>query len=141
MHIRQFQMEDFEDVTVLWKSAGLHLNRSDTRRGLQRKLERDADLFLVAIHEDEIIGVVMGAYDGRRGWINHLAVAEAYRKQGIGGRLLQELEQRLMTKGCDKVNLLIEPANAQVQYFYQQLGYQPRELLYMQKWLIVDDPS
>ncbi len=48
---------------------------------------------------------------------------------------MQELEHRLQEKGCAKVNLLIEPANASVQAFYQRLGYQRDELIFMEKWL------
>ena len=36
---------------------------------------------------------------------------------------MAELERRLVAKGCDKVNLLIEPTNAGVQGFYEMLGY------------------
>ena len=77
----------------------------------------------------------MGAYDGRRGWVNHLAVSTQYKGQGIGTRLLVEMERRLQEKGCVKVNLLIKPTNATVQDFYQRLGYQRDELIFMEKWL------
>jgi ribosomal protein S18 acetylase RimI-like enzyme len=135
MHLRNFQLEDYDAVAALWREAGLHLNKSDSRAGIARKLERDADVFLVAEDEGTIIGAVMGAYDGRRAWVNHLAVAVAYRGHGLGRRLIEEMERRLRAKGCDKVNLLIEPANADVQEFYQQLGYERRELIFMQKWI------
>jgi ribosomal protein S18 acetylase RimI-like enzyme len=111
------------------------LNKSDSREGIRRKLERDADAFLVAEDEGVIVGAVMGAYDGRRGWANHLAVAATYRGHGLGRRLIEEMELKLKAKGCQKINLLIEPTNASVQEFYQQLGYERRELIYMQKWI------
>ena len=135
MHVRNFQMNDYDEVIALWTQAGLLLSRSDNREGFQRKLERDADLFLVAIDGTAIIGAVMGCYDGRRGWVNHLAVAPQHKGQGLGTHLLQEIEHRLQAKGCDKVNLLITPSNASVQTFYQQLGYQRDELIFMEKWL------
>ncbi|MBV9230012.1 MAG: GNAT family acetyltransferase [Chloroflexi bacterium] len=135
MHLRSFQMEDYEAVAALWREAGLHLSKSDSRAGIARKLERDADVFLVAEDEGTIVGAVMGTYDGRRAWVNHLAVAAACRGHGLGKRLIEEMERRLRAKGCDKVNLLIEPDNAGVQEFYQQLGYEQRQLIFMQKWL------
>ncbi|HTK06998.1 MAG TPA: GNAT family acetyltransferase [Ktedonobacteraceae bacterium] len=135
MQVRNFQIEDYDEVVALWVQAGLELSRSDTRTGLAQKLERDADLFLVAVEENVIVGVVMGTYDGRRGWVNHLAVAVHYKGKGLGTQLMQEMEQRLHEKGCSKVNLLIEPTNAAVQDFYQRLGYQRDELIFMEKWL------
>lgn len=135
VRVRSFCMEDYDDVVALWEGTGLYLNKSDSREGIERKLERDADAFLVAEDEGAIVGAVMGAYDGRRGWVNHLAVAPAYRGHGLGRQLIEEMELKLKAKGCQKINLLIEPTNASVQEFYQQLGYQRRELIYMQKWI------
>jgi ribosomal protein S18 acetylase RimI-like enzyme len=135
MPVRNFQIEDYDAVVALWAQAGLILSLSDSREGIRRKLERDADLFLVAIDGESIVGAVMGCYDGRRGWINHIAVAPNYKGQGLGTQLVQEVERRLREKGCDKVNLLIEPTNAAVQEFYQRLGYQRDELIFMEKWL------
>jgi ribosomal protein S18 acetylase RimI-like enzyme len=129
VQIRSFQLEDYDEVVTLWLQAGLELGQSDDRKGIEHKLTRDADLFLVAVDGGTIIGVVMGTYDGRRGWVNH------HKGQGLGARLMQEMEQRLREKGCEKVNLLIEPANAAVQEFYQRLGYQHDELIFMEKWL------
>ncbi|PZW29390.1 ribosomal protein S18 acetylase RimI-like enzyme [Thermosporothrix hazakensis] len=135
MHIRGFRLQDYDAVVALWKECGLLLSASDTPEGMARKLERDADLFLVVEEEHRLLGVIMGCYDGRRGWINHLAVAPAAQGRGIGSILLQEVEQRLLAKGCDKVNLLIEPENADVQQFYLRAGYQRDELIFMEKWL------
>ena len=42
--------------------------------------------------DGKIIGSVIGGFDGRRGMIYHLAVEEAYRQQGVGAALMDELE-------------------------------------------------
>ena len=135
MIIKEFEFEDFEAVIALWENAGLHLNMSDSRQALKQALERDADLFLVAVEGDGLVGAVLGRYDGRRGWVNHLAVARHYREQGIGRQLMQEVERRLQLKGCARVCLFIEPGNAGIETFYQQFGYDRRELILMEKWM------
>jgi ribosomal protein S18 acetylase RimI-like enzyme len=135
MHLRSFQLEDYDEVVTLWTQAGLRLSPSDSFESIKHKLERDADLFLVAVEGSTIVGVVMGTYDGRKGWINHLAVAQQHRGQYLGTQLMQEVEQRLLQKGCAKINLFILPTNAAVQTFYQHLGYQRDEMIVMQKWL------
>ena len=137
MRLRTFTPQDYDRVVALWTAAGLHLSASDTPAGLTHKLERDPDLFLLVEDEESgtLVGVVMGCYDGRRGWINHLAVADGWRGDGIGRRLVAEVERRLRAKGCEKVNLLIEPANAAIQGFYEHLGYARDDLIFMEKWL------
>ncbi len=128
-------MDDYEQVVALWQAAGLKIGRSESREGLRKKLERDADLFLVAQQDDRIVGTVLGSYDGRRGWINRLAVAPDHRGQGLGSLLVAQVEEGLKARGCGKVNLFIEPTNAQVQGFYERLGYTADELIFMEKWL------
>lgn len=135
MKIRSFQLEDYEEVVSLWAQAGLRLSPSDSREAITHKLERDADLFLVAVEGTAIVGAVMGTYDGRRGWINHLAVASQQQHQKLGTRLMREVEHRLLQKGCAKIQLFILPTNATVQTFYQRLGYQRDEMILMEKWL------
>ena len=67
MHIREFLLSDYDDVAALWKASGLILRPGDEFEGIKLKLERDPDLFLVAEDGREVVGVVMGAWDGRRG--------------------------------------------------------------------------
>lgn len=97
---------------------------------------RDQGLTLVAEDEAGVLaGSVMGSFDGRRGWINRLAVSPEHRGQGIATGLLAEVECRLAAKGCPKVNLLVEPHNAEVVSLYVKLGYRSDELIFMEKFL------
>ncbi len=136
-HIRTFTMDDYDQVVALWHETGLRVGPSDSRAGITQKLERDPDLFLVAQQEqsERIIGAVMGSYDGRRGWVNHLAVDENHQGQRVGAALMQELETRFLACGCVKVNLLVQQANSRVLGFYQRLGFECDDVIFMQKWL------
>jgi ribosomal protein S18 acetylase RimI-like enzyme len=136
MQIREFQMADYETVIDLWRTAGIQLSRCDDQAGIMHKLERDSDLFLVGIENEALVAAVMGAYDGRRGWVYHLAIDPSYQACGFGSAMLTQLEERLRRKGCQKVNLLIESDNAHVQHFYERLNYQHDDLIFMEKWLI-----
>jgi ribosomal protein S18 acetylase RimI-like enzyme len=133
--LRTCTWADHEALTSLWHGCGLHPSRSDTLDGLARKLARDPELFLLAVADDEVIGTVLGSYDGRRGWINRLAVRHDWRGKGLADRLMAEVERRLVALGCDKVNLLVEPENAGVQAYYERLGYATDPLIFMEKWL------
>ena len=119
----------------LWRNGSLHLGPSDTARALERSRQRDPELFLVAEATGRPVGAVLGRYDGRRGWINHLAVDPDARHRGIGTALVRELEERLRRKGCSKVNLHVARSNATVGAFYERLGYRRADLLFLEKWL------
>jgi len=124
--IREFNFPaDYKQVYDLWSSikTGVHISRSDTLQEIKKKIARDPDLFLVAEQENRIIGSVIGGYDGRRGLIYHLAVDAHFRGQGIGSRLMDEVEHRLRVKGCLKSYLLVTEDNLDVKNYYQKRGW------------------
>ena len=135
VRIRAYRPTDYTAVRRLWKAAGLEIGRSDTRAEIERTRRRDPGLFLVAADGRRVVGVVLGRFDGRRGWIHHLAVDPVRRREGVGARLVRELERRLQRAGCPKVNLHVTPANAGVVPFYERLGYRTNEILFLERWL------
>ena len=125
--IREFHYpEDYEAVFKIWETAGngIHIARSDMPGEIEKKLARDPDLFLVAEEEADIVGTVIGGFDGRRGMMYHLAVAPQARNQGIASALVSELETRLARKGCMRMYLLVYPDNQTAIDFYQKRNYQ-----------------
>lgn len=126
VQLREFQFPvDYEQVFRLWQSIerGVHVGRSDTLTEIGKKLRRDPELFLVAEVSGTIIGSVVGGFDGRRGLIYHLAVSAAFRLQGIGSRLMNEVETRLRAKGCLKCYLLVAQDNPEAGQYYEQRGW------------------
>jgi ribosomal protein S18 acetylase RimI-like enzyme len=119
-------MDDYDTVLALWQAAGpgIEVRPSDARPEIAKKLGRDPDLFLVAEDsQGDVMGVIMGAWDGRRGWIHHLAVEESHRNCGIGAILIKAVEEALRAKGCLKVNLLVRRDNEAAMRLYRRLGY------------------
>jgi len=126
VRIREFQYpEDYPAARFLWENAGpgIQLGRSDDPVEIQKKLQRDPDLFLVAEADGKMLGTVVGGFDGRRGMVYHLAVIELFRKQGIGELLMDELERRLKEKGCIRCYLLITVENERAMHFYETRGW------------------
>ncbi len=131
LKIREFRYpEDYPAVYALWQNAGpgIHLRRSDEPDEIARKLERDPDLFLLAELDGEVIGSVLGGFDGRRGMMYHLAVANQFRQHGIASALVDELEQRLRAKGCIRYYLLVTTDNDSAIRFYERRGWERMDL-------------
>lgn len=136
MKIREFRFEqDYEEVCRLWESSGpgIQLSPSDTPDEVRKKLQRDPDLFLVAERDGLIIGTVFGGFDGRRGLAYHLAVVKGERRSGIGRALMEELENRLRSKGCRKYYLLVTKDNEDALAFYNTLGAEVMDLYILGK--------
>lgn len=136
MDIREFDYKkDLQSVLNLWQEGdpGIQLSPSDNPAEIKKKIQRDPDLFLVAVDDARVIGVVMGGFDGRRGMVYHLAVKTAYRGAGIGGALMEELERRLRLKGCLKYYLLVTKDNQSAVSFYESLGCEIMNLFVLGK--------
>ncbi|MDX1601009.1 MAG: GNAT family acetyltransferase [Anaerolineales bacterium] len=131
MNIRTFSFQDdLEEVLDLWRRSGpgVTLSRSDRPAELAKMQERDPELFLVAEQEGELVGTVLGGFDGRRGLVYHLSVLPEHRRSGIGGALMDELECRLREKGCRKAYLLVTKDNLGAVEFYEQIGWEPMDV-------------
>lgn len=127
MQIREFRYpEDYPQVESLWASMakGVNLGRSDTPEEIQKKIAQDPGLFIVAEENGQIIGTVIGGFDGRRGLIYHLAVTTSFRGQGVGSRLMREIESRLRAKGCIRCYLLVTTDNNKAMRYYEKRGWE-----------------
>jgi len=109
----------------------LVIRPGDDLSGVRMKLLRDPDLFLLARLEGEVVGCVMGGWDGRRGWVYHLAVKPSYQRQGIATALLSEVEKRLVEKGAKKINAQIYQSNTSSLRFFKARGYETHTDLVM----------
>ena len=126
MKIREFQYpDDLLQTLKLWRSIekGVSLGPSDTPDEIKKKLLRDPDLFLVAEEDGEIVGTVIGGFDGRRGLIYHLGISSSFRERGFGSRLMNEVETRLRVKGCIRCYLLVTTDNPEAMEFYKIIGW------------------
>jgi len=124
LRIREFKIEDYAAVRDLWGSAGLEFRPGDELEDIRLKLQRDPDLFLVAEIDSGIVGSVIGGWDGRRGWIYHLAVRPEDQRRGVGVSLIRELEGRLVHKGAKRVNAQVHNENEKSLEFFKALGYE-----------------
>lgn len=133
--IQELTIEDYEAVRSLWhKSEGIEVADTDSREGLVRFLERNPGLSFVARDGKEIVGVVLCGQDGRRGYIDQLAVSKSYRRQGIGRSLVSRCVYNLMRIGIRKWHLFVFEDNQEAIAFWDNLGWARRvELITMSR--------
>lgn len=123
--IRDMLLGDYNAVQRLWIDAGLSFRPRgrDSLENVAVQLEQGTSVFLLAEVDGELAGVVLGTHDGRKGWINRLAVASAYRRRGIARLLVSEVEARLAALGLEITAALIETPNEESFAFFQAIGY------------------
>jgi len=120
----------------LWAEAGLpYRSRGrDSRSNLKIQLRAAPDLFIGAFSKDMLLGVVIASDDGRKGWINRLAVHPSSRNTGIGRELVRACEDALRRRGRELFAVLIEKDNEGSMEFFESLGYKfEKDILYYTK--------
>jgi ribosomal protein S18 acetylase RimI-like enzyme len=135
MNIEKFSMKYYEEVIKLWRKAGISVGSTDTKEELKKILKRNPQLFLIGKIYEKLISVVMGGFDGRRGYVHHLAVDPDYQKKGYGKIMMDELLKRFRKMRVHKVHLFIEKYNKDVVNFYQNLGWETRDDLIMMSYV------
>jgi len=134
--IREFIMADYDRVMEIWAAGRLPLKQQgrDGRASIENQLRRPNLIFLVAEAEGRVIGTVLATHDGRKGWINRLAVDESFRKKGLGRRLVLAAEDRLKAEGMEIYACLIEDWNTVSMAVFERLGYKKYpEIIYFAK--------
>lgn len=133
--IRDMTIADYASVVALWKAGDIphRLEGRDSKKNIQHQLGEPTSLYLVAEKNGNIVGVVFGTHDGRKGWINRLTVAPGVRHQGIAKRLVEEVEHRLARLGIDIIACLIEDQNAASMQVFERLGYHRSDIRYFSK--------
>ena len=134
MEIRTYTPNDREQVVAIWNDIfPCSTGHNEPEGAIDRKLDVDDGLFFVAVEGDVIVGTIMAGYDGHRGWIYSVAVDNAFRRRGIGSRLVRRAESALAKLDCPKVNLQVRADNAAVTAFYESLGFHCEERISMGK--------
>ncbi len=124
--IRVAQADDIEDVLSLWDLAEVHPGHTDTVASLQRLLRHDPEALLVADDGGHIVGSVIAGWDGWRGSIYRLAVAPAWRRHGLGRRLVAAAERRLSDVGAVRIQATVVEQDAPAAGFWRASGWRER---------------
>ena len=122
---REFSIADYEAAFQLWQRVeGVEVAEGDDKEGIAQFLARNPGLSRVATDGPILVGVVMCGHDGRRGHIYHLAVDPAYRRYGVGKRLVQECLDQLRQAGVIRAIILVSDNNPGGAEFWKRAGWE-----------------
>ncbi len=134
--LREMRKEDYHDLIELWKIAKLSFkpNGRDTKENISKQLEFSSNSFILAELQGKIIGSVIASHNGRKGWINRLAVHPKYRHQGIAKKLIKKAEEFLKQEGIGIFAALVESWNIPSKKLFETIGYKDFEgIIYFTK--------
>jgi len=123
--IRRLTIEDYDAIIRVWSDAGLPYkpNGRDSRDMIAKEMMLSEVAFLGLFDGNRMLGVCLANYDGRRGWLNRLAIDPDFRGIGLAGRLIEEGEKFLKSRGAVVIAGLIEEMNAPSMACFEKAGY------------------
>lgn len=128
------------EIVALWEAAGLAHPWNDSARDVRLALAHPTNRILGSRDVDGLlVGTVMVGFDGHRGWIYSLAVADSERGTGLGRALMEAAEAWLMEQGAPVVRLLVQSSNAKVTGFYEACGYERGDFIAFGKRLVLPE--
>lgn len=123
--IRRLDIDDYDDLIRVWGDTGLPyrpLGR-DTHARIEVEMQRKDTAFIGLFEGERMLAVGLATYDGRKGWINRVAVDPDFRHQGIASKIIMECEEFLEGLGAEIIACLIEEYNTPSMALFQKHGY------------------
>ena len=111
--LRKLTIDDYEDILNIWGDAGLPYRPfgRDARELIEREMQRPDTAFLGIHDRSRLIAMGLATFDGRKGWINRVAVHPDFRHQGLASKIIVACEQFLESHGAEIIACLIEEYN------------------------------
>jgi len=127
--IRRANEEDFPEIVTLIKEFSIFQGTPEKVMITVDQMREDKHLFqcLVAEENKEIVGFATYffayySWTGKALYLDDLYVKEAFRKQGIGRRLLSEVIDLANRQDCKKVRWQVSKWNLNAIEFYNSIG-------------------
>jgi ribosomal protein S18 acetylase RimI-like enzyme len=116
---------DYTAVMALWSGCE-GVRASETPEELDRILDRNPGLCLVARAGGELAGAVLCCHDGRRGYLYHLGVAPPFRRLGIATALVDRCLGQLTQLGIRRCTIFLVAGNRDGEAFWRNHGWRER---------------
>lgn len=104
--IRDFQTTDLDGLLRIWQQHRRQV--SDPVYALGEVIASTRmDTAVAAVIDDEVVGVAVARAAHDQGWIVFFGTDERYRRQGIGGAMLQALQLRMAPLGIQRLSIIV----------------------------------
>jgi ribosomal protein S18 acetylase RimI-like enzyme len=133
--IRELGEDDGAAVRALWEASGIRIRPGDDDVSLAAMARHNPGLCIVGCEGGRIVATALAGFDGRRGWLYHVATDPKMRRRGIATRMVREVEARLKERGCIKVNLIVWETEQDAMRFWDALGYEREKSVEYGKWI------
>jgi ribosomal protein S18 acetylase RimI-like enzyme len=127
---------DYEEILELWKRAGLSIRAEgrDSAGAFARQMGWGVQRVAGLREGKRLVAVAVLTHDGRKGWINRLAVDPAHRRRGLARQLIAEAERWFTQElGLEVWAALIEQNNSASQRLFESMGYGRPDVVYVSK--------
>ena len=137
IRFRSFQPADTDGLLALWDQA--RNSGFEPVYSLAEVLAScNQDHAIMAVDGDQIIGAAVGRVAHEQGWVVLLVVSIDHQGQGIGGRLLGELEIDMASSGITKVSMLV--ADDGKSGVLEKVGFSPlKNLKYFEREVSISE--
>ena len=103
--VERLTADDYDEIIRVWSEAGLEYKPDgrDSRELLVREMALPQCAFFGLFEESRMIGVGIANWDGRRGWINRVAVVPNRRGKRLAVKIIEACEDFLRETGASNV--------------------------------------
>ena len=134
--IRPLDIEDYNSLVSLWIASELEYrpNGRDSREDIRRQMAESPLSFIGYFINNKLVASVLVTHDGRKGWINRLAVHPDFRRSGIARKLIEYSEGTLIKQNIHIFAALIYEDNAASLSLFQSKGYELcKDIVYLRR--------
>lgn len=122
--IREIRSEDYEALIRFWESIDeIELDDSEGKQDFEFFLRRNKGMSFLALDKEEVIGACLASHNGRRGFLDHLAVAPSHRRKGLGKMLVEKCLKVLQAEGIKRNYVFLFKENAEGRAFWEHIGW------------------
>jgi ribosomal protein S18 acetylase RimI-like enzyme len=138
IQIRPYTPNDYAAVAAILKDEQMFDDVWDAEENFAGMIDRDPQAIFVATDDGTVIGsIILIPYGPLVAFLYRFAIKHAYRKKGIGSRLLTHAEAVLKKKGVKSVVLFINGGKQDLLEYYGKRKFETTKTPFLCMWKLL----